>query len=93
MYTLFVKMKEHGHNLAHILFEVACFTKQNHEGLTCGGVDAEAEAIVAKGCVATHFKSANANRWCIHQDWAQLVAIWLQPQALEGWGAAAQFRL
>ena len=84
VYTLFGNVKGYPDNQAHILFELVCFAK-DYAPLTSEG--GQAEAIIAGGHVATHFKS----RWCLHHEWVQLAAIWLEPQALQGAGVAETY--
>ena len=90
VYELFCGMKGHGRNLAKALFEVQVVCKKKHKGMKNGGADAEAKAILEEGFQVAHMKRRDVSKWVIDEEWAQLVALWVQPDALEAAPARQQ---
>jgi hypothetical protein len=91
MITLFRGARKHGHNLAKVIYEISCCTRDNHKPLSSGGVEKETKELVHNKVV--HMKTTTTSRWVIDERWAQLIAIWLEPTAFQDADGIQSFTL
>ena len=61
-----------------------------HKRLSARGVAAEAQAPIEKERVVSHIRTVHVRRWVIDAKQAELVAVWLQPNALKGSAEASK---